>query len=307
MRKRFLLLPRTWLLKALSVKKNTMMLWCLMIPHQQLPTEATVSTLSTTSATMGSKQSKGWPSGSVATYIKCPNKPSIPTKVPYDQSCCFCDYKQQAATFPSTHWATHIFNCNAALIEVWIAIGKQCKGKDLNDKLMNELVCQKHSQDIMSVPCLGRTEMIPPPKRCMVMENTLHMYSDYCNDQWAKHINMQVTHFITGCALPFLIIQSTFFIDMLQSLNSVYVDQYLVKADAFTQTWLPKLCIAVRQQMNSLWKENSGSLCTIRLDGFTNEIQDKVLFSVSQFGILFYLKVWLHRKILELLRTIWVN
>jgi len=141
-----------------------------------VPAEATVATLLMLSATTGSKhEPRGWPSGSVAMYIKCPNKPGLPTKVPYDQSCCFCGNKRRAATFPATHWATHIFNCNAAPIEVRIAIGKQCKGKDVNDKLMNELVCQKNSQDITNVPCFGPTGMIPLPKRHMVLKNTTHV------------------------------------------------------------------------------------------------------------------------------------
>jgi len=68
---------------------------------------------------------------------------------------------------------------------------------------------------------------------------------------------------------------------MLHSLNSMYVDKYLVKADAFTCIWLPTLCKAVKEEMSLFWNKNSDSLCTISLNGYTTEIQEEV-FIISE-------------------------
>jgi len=64
---------------------------------------------------------------------------------------------------------------------------------------------------------------------------------DHCNQAWADKISMLMVGFLTGCALQFFDYQVNFFINLLRSMNAVYINKFLSKADTFTKEWLPML------------------------------------------------------------------
>jgi len=175
-------------------------------------------------------------------------------------------------------------NCMRAPVEVRLAIGKESKVKQVAENLMKMLenTAKSYSMPMGDSGLLESSEAtLMPPKKARI-DYAIENYMDRCNQDRADKISMKIIQFITGCALPFLVVESSFFIDMLRSLNSMYVDKYLVKANAFTRIWLPKLCAAVKEEMSLLWNKNSDSLRTIGLDGYTTEIQEKVyIFSES--------------------------
>ena len=107
---------------------------------------------------------------------------------------------------------------------------------------------------------------------------------DQCSPERGERINQLLMEFIAACALPFVIVQSIYFIKLLRALNSVYVDRHLPKAYTFTRTYLPKLHESVKLRVKELWKRDSNECRTLGSDGFTNETGGKVIIVTESLG-----------------------
>mmetsp|Transcript_21576 Transcript_21576/g.57618 ORF Transcript_21576/g.57618 Transcript_21576/m.57618 type:complete len:182 (-) Transcript_21576:1523-2068(-) len=64
-------------------------------------------------------------------------------------------------------------------------------------------------------------ERTPRPTK----QKKISEYTDYCDQNRANQINQAIMEFITGCAMPMLLVESPFFIKMLKSLNEDYVSK----------------------------------------------------------------------------------
>jgi hypothetical protein len=94
-------------------------------------------------------------------------------------------------------------------------------------------------------------------------------YTDTCTVERADKTSMSITKFIVGCGLPFNIINSVFFIDMITDLNVVYAEKYLPKQKTFKLKWLPELFNDTFETVASYFRLHPGVLRTMGLDGYT--------------------------------------
>ena len=99
---------------------------------------------------------------------------------------------------------------------------------------------------------------------------------DHCSPARAIHINDMITQFVVGCALPFLIVNSVFFIAMVVSLNSAYA-KLMPKEAAFRNTLLPKLFASTVIALDAMWLACGNPLRTLGWDGFKGEDGDNVV------------------------------
>ena len=179
-------------------------------------------------------------------------------------------------------------------MEVWLAIGKDSKQDDVV-AAMKKITGAKQSGPVPihftmhAIQSMNDddevAEVAPSPtKISRVSGHTIDSFMHHCDQAQADVISLSIIKFLAGCAMPFLVVQSNFFIGMLRSLNSAYVDRYLCKANTFTQKWLPKLYISVQQSMALLWKRKTGILHTIGIDGLTTAVCEKVFLVSESFG-----------------------
>ena len=70
-----------------------------------------------------------------------------------------------------------------------------------------------------------------------------------------KNINAMLMTMIAGCALPFALVASGFFIKFVASLNSKYASKYMKSPRQLSQTLLPKLYEHTQQEVLTLWKK----------------------------------------------------
>jgi len=190
-----------------------------------------------------------------------------------------CGLKKESKFVQATRWATHLVcgDCPGIFLDGRINIGRQCKQDDVVAAMPDLYFLKWTSKESMDdVMIIGK----PPAKKKKMMlaalPGKITSYMDFCDQDRVNAINLQKMSFWTGCALPFLLVQSSFFISMLCSLNSAFVDKYLPKSDTFMQKWLPMIFASIQQKMLVLWKKQSGVLCTIGVDGFKTEINVKV-------------------------------
>jgi len=220
------------------------------------------------------------------------------------QTCKACGHQRKSKTIQASRWAEHlVIRCPAVPQEVKMELGKKCKQHNVRTKMEELSTPQELQQSTWSDFLLAynrdHDEAIvsasPAKKKAKVSNSladvdgvisttstTINIRTDYCDQARADAISLAIMSFLTGCALPFVLIESNFFISMLRSLNATYVDKFLTKADTFVNKWLPMLYDSVKLRMSTLWKTKTGPLRTVGIDGFTTEIQEKV-FMVSEY------------------------
>jgi hypothetical protein len=94
---------------------------------------------------------------------------------------------------------------------------------------------------------------------------------DFCDAARADQINKALTQFIVGCALPFAIIQTVFFIKFIASLNAAYAAKWLPKVKVFRTRFVPELFEDTKKNVNSMWDMLGSPLLTIGWDALKTE------------------------------------
>ena len=79
-----------------------------------------------------------------------------------------------------------------------------------------------------------------------------HGRMDTCNQVRANIITQELTIFLVGCALPFTIVMSVYFLRLVKALNSAYIP-FLPKVDAFRRTHLPRLFDDTVKELDAMW------------------------------------------------------
>ena len=93
-------------------------------------------------------------------------------------------------------------------------------------------------------------------------------FADHCDSVRAAAITFAIVQFIVGCALPFNIVNTIFFIGMIRELNAAYL-RYLPKVDSFRRKWLPELYTATKSHVVAFFQSQGAlSLRTLGFDGF---------------------------------------
>lgn len=99
---------------------------------------------------------------------------------------------------------------------------------------------------------------------------------DTCDEARAETITQSITEFIVGCAVAFTTAESSFFIDMLKSLNAACI-KHLPKADFFRRTHLPESFDDTVKEINGMWKDVGNPWLTLGHDGHANDNDISVL------------------------------
>lgn len=101
-------------------------------------------------------------------------------------------------------------------------------------------------------------------------QKTLQGYVDFCDHKRAEHINQIFSKFLVGCALPFTISGSVFFIDYVRSLNSAYV-KHLPHVETFRMVYIQRLFDDNIKELSAIWKSSNNPVLTMAFHGFKGE------------------------------------
>ena len=93
---------------------------------------------------------------------------------------------------------------------------------------------------------------------------------DRCDEVRAERITKRLTEFIVGCALPFTIVSTVFFIAFVRSLNAAYLP-VLPKVDVFRRRLLPELFADTVQKVHAVWSNLGNPYLTLGFDCFKTE------------------------------------
>lgn len=110
----------------------------------------------------------------------------------------------------------------------------------------------------------------------MTKQSTLDNRIPICTRTDYESITFSMMAFLTYCALPFLVVESSAFLAMIKALNPAYY-KMMPKADAFTTTWLPKLYDSVKNKVEDFWKTNRNRFRMVGIDDCTDEMSTKVM------------------------------
>ena len=105
---------------------------------------------------------------------------------------------------------------------------------------------------------------------------TIDSSLDKCSPERAKMTTRFLTKFIVSNAIPFTIVQSESFIEMIGALNKAYLP-YLPKVDKFRTTCLEELFQNNKKKINAMWNDKGNPYRTMGYDGHTGEINNHVV------------------------------
>ena len=105
---------------------------------------------------------------------------------------------------------------------------------------------------------------------------TIDSSLDKCSPECAKMTTRFLTKFIVFNAIPFTIVQSESFIEMIGALNKAYLS-YLPKVDKFRTTCLEELFQDTKKKINAMWNDKGNLYRTMGYDGHTGEINNHVV------------------------------
>ena len=83
-----------------------------------------------------------------------------------------------------------------------------------------------------------------------------------CSLERAKMITRFLTKFIVFNAIPFTIVQSESFIEMIEALNKAYLP-YLPKVDKFRTTCLEELFQDTKKKINAIWNDKGKAVAIL--------------------------------------------
>ena len=109
------------------------------------------------------------------------------------------------------------------------------------------------------------------------------MRVDWCDEKRADKINESIMRFLTGCALPFTIVESIFFIEMVTELNSAYI-KFLPKRKTFRDKLAPMIYHQTIQAVSQMWAYLGNPFLSFAFDGFKTEAGTHVVICTESSG-----------------------
>jgi len=168
--------------------------------------------------------------------------------------CPYCTATRETKILGASQWADHlVLHCSEAPDEVKQRVARAHRTAAIKRAEPPELA-------------LGAAPEAKKPKASGVFR----AFVDHCDEKRAEVITAAIATFIVGCALPFSIVQSVFFVAMLKSLNAAYIT-YLPKTDAFRNRWVPELFRDTKNKIDHMWHAMGDPLRTLAFDGFKTE------------------------------------
>lgn len=205
-----------------------------------------------------------------------------------------CSHQRLTKGFPTTKWADHIvLDCKFSSPHVkWtvasthrtkrITEGFAYSGIDPARRKSEPEALQKSSaiEEHKFPPMIqNKSEKIEPVlKRRKVTPSV-----DFCDERRAEVAIEKMTLFLVGCALPFDIVNSTFFIDMIKSLNTSFI-QFLPRSEPFRTVYMPKLYDSTIQEVQKMWASQNYPLLTLGFDSFKSDSDVETVFIIESAG-----------------------
>lgn len=186
-----------------------------------------------------------------------------------------CDATRKTKEFTSTKWAEHVLKeCQIATKEIKMRVAQNYKSK-ASGTVQNEqsMTSNSSKRSYCVIEKEFSCEEGRQRKQCRINE-----YADHCSESRAKDIIEKITAFLVGCAIPFSIVNSSFFLNMIKSLNSAAL-RFIPHSKSFVNTHLPYLFKDTAEKISQLWKcsESTYKLRTIGFDAFTNEMGESIV------------------------------
>ena len=192
-------------------------------------------------------------------------KQFIGPMLPQGFKCKLCGTTKEGKAWTATLWAEHIvLQCQKATPEQRAQVAHHHNTKNIRAQYAPSASRPRDSDEL---------DDAPPAKRA---RGGMEGHVDTCDAARLERIHMRVARLICGCALPFRIVVSPYFIELLQECNSA-IGGRLAKDDAFRTKWVPELYRTVCGQINEMWKALGYPLRTVGFDGFKSESGDHVV------------------------------
>ena len=206
-----------------------------------------------------------------------------------------------SSQFQTTRWADHLIRCEECPLDIRKQIAENGNDKlkelaaslKLHLKGINPAVAVADSFPAVATASTAAAAAaaaasvppLQPSKKRAKVQTTIESVGrfDHCSKERADKINECIMTFLAGCALPFILVESVFFIRMIKSLNEAFLP-HLRKSDAFSTTWLPRLHKKVKKQVKEIWRRESNVFRTLGSDGFTGEDGNKVTIVTESVG-----------------------
>lgn len=192
-----------------------------------------------------------------------------------------CFHTRRTKDFPCAKWADHIaLDCEFADNDTKLTVAKAHKTKRIllefnfestrhGVKRPNRTTVNEDQQSRNDSHSTVRSFQSNGSKR-QRLQSTIDNHADFCDLRRAKMINDALNKLLVGCALPFNIVNSVFFIDFIKAINSAYA-RHLPHADTFRKVYLPALFDDTTKNLSGVWKAMNNPLLTLAFDGFKGE------------------------------------
>ncbi len=187
-----------------------------------------------------------------------------------------CNHKKNNSTFQATKWANQVvLSCpfTSTAVKRVVAAAHQTdeiKAKfrlDMDDSKEGDVGSSTGKRKITDVPDVPSNAA----SKARILERT-----DFCDGARAASITEAITQFIVSCALPFCIVNTIFFLNMITMLNAAY-RQFLPKSDTFAWKWLPELFHNTVEKLGNMWRNLGDPLLTLGFDAFKTEAGSHVI------------------------------
>ena len=214
------------------------------------------------------------------------------------QTCKYCGYTKKASQLLASNWAVHLVEACPDVdptisYQIWhwkkdsvravcdagsrrgFTEGVPPEGLKIEPYHKTQNAQTKTSTaKLASIDGSGKNKFTPTSNK---KQRVTYDAGDQCDQDRADKITLAILEFLAGCAVSMMVVESSFFINLLTTMNETYVKKFLPNADVFTGLWLPKLNEYVDQRIDEHWKVDKDSYLSLGSDVFKSEEGKKVL------------------------------
>lgn len=185
-----------------------------------------------------------------------------------------CEFRRKTKAFTASKWGQHILcSCKFATKEIKDRVGQHHKTQQT----------QQYFEDKSNSVSSKRSFCTIDTDNSYVVQHSqkqgkIQGFVDHCTEARGKVINENITKFLVGCALPFSIVNTEYFMNMVHSLNSAAL-KFIPKDQSIIGTHLPSLFNDTTKNGQEIWRSSSDSIIprSIGFDKFTTEIGDSAV------------------------------
>ena len=204
-------------------------------------------------------------------------------------TCAWCNQTKTTKKFTKTRWYLHLVrDCEVCPLKYKLHLWNESKSEEVkkigNEKnfpsLYEENFPKSNTKKAARKPATANEGKAVSKH---FKQGSLVSHSDVCDEERANRIKDKIMRFLVGCAIPINVVNSTFFLSMINELNSAFAKK-MVKSDAFTRTYLPRLFCSLNEEIAALWAKQTTQYSTFGIDGLKNHSGDKVYIATVAKG-----------------------